>query len=55
MYLLNTILAGPPDETLSSRGYRAEQKERLFGKFFRPIIEGIFFWQKDHCYKSYLA
>lgn len=53
--LFNTILGGHPDETLSSRAWRAEQKARLFGKFFRPLIDGIFFWQKDHCYQGYLA
>lgn len=53
--LLNTLLAGHPDETLSSRAYRAEQKDKIFGKFFRPLIDAVFFWQKQHCYKGYLA
>ena len=53
--LFNTILNGYPDETLSSRAYRTEQKGRLFGKLFRPFIDGIFFWQKQHCYQGYLA
>ena len=53
--LVNTILGGHPYETLSSRAYRAEQKGKLFGKFFRPVIDGIFFWQKQHCYRGYLA
>lgn len=53
--LVNTILGGHPDETLSSRAYRAEQNNKIFGKFFRPVIDGIFFWQKQHCYRGYLA
>lgn len=53
--LVNTILGGSPDETLSSRAWRAEQSNKLFGRFFRPLIDGIFFWQKDHCRQGYLA
>jgi hypothetical protein len=25
---------------------------RFFG-FFRPVIDAIFFWDKNHCYESY--
>lgn len=53
--LFNTILGGHPDETLSSRAYRTEQKGRLFGRLFRPLIDGIFFWQTTHCYNGYLS
>jgi phosphohistidine phosphatase SixA len=53
--LVNTLLGGHADETLSSRAYRAEQTGKIFGKFFRPLIDAVFFWQKQHCYKGYLA
>jgi phosphohistidine phosphatase SixA len=53
--LVNAILGGAPDETLSSRAYRTEQTGKIFGKFFRPVIDGVFFWQKQHCYKGYLS
>ena len=53
--LANTILAGEPDETLSSRAYRADIKGRLFGRFFRPLIDGVFFLQESHCADSYLS
>jgi len=53
--LANTILKGEPDETLSSRAYRADTKGRLFGRFFRPMIDGVFFWQDAHCAESYLS
>ena len=53
--LANTILAGEPDETLSSRAYRADNKGRLFGRFFRPLIDGVFFLQESHCAESYLS
>lgn len=53
--LLNTLLGGYADETLSSRAWRAEQKGKIFGKIFRPTIDTILFFDKDHCYTSYLA
>lgn len=53
--LANTVLLGTPDETLSSRAYRADVKGRLFGKFFRPLIDCVFFLQESHCAESYLS
>lgn len=53
--LLNAILLGSPDETLSARAWRTEQKDKLFGKFFRPLIDFILFFDKNHCYKAYKA
>lgn len=53
--LLNALLGGMADETLSSRAYRAEVKGRIFGKIFRPLIDALFFFDKDHCFKSYLS
>ena len=53
--LANAILAGSPDETLSSRAYRADRDGKVFGKVFRPLIDMMFFWQDRHCYDAYLA
>jgi len=53
--LLNALLAGSCDETLSSRAYRADRDGKVFGRFFRPVIDTIFCWQDRHCYQSYLA
>lgn len=52
---LNTLLMGAPDETLSSRAYRADRDGKVFGQFFRPCIDTIFFWQSRHCFHAYLA
>ena len=52
---LNALLGGSPDETLSSRAYRTEQQNKVFGKFFRPLIDLIFFFDPLHCYESYIA
>lgn len=52
--LANTLTGGQADETLSSRAWRTEQKGRFFGKLFRPLIDTIFFFQKNHCNQAYL-
>lgn len=52
---INTLLGGYADETLSARAWRTEQKGKIFGKFFRPLIDTLLFFDKDHCYKSYLS
>ena len=53
--VLNALLGGSADETLSARAWRAEQKGRVFGLFFRPLIDSILFFDPDHCYTSYLS
>jgi hypothetical protein len=53
--LLNTLLGGFADETLSSRAYRAERDGKLFGKVFRPIIDLVFLFEPLHCYNSYIS
>lgn len=48
--LANTFCGGMADETLSSRAHR----RRIRGKpFLAAFIDGLFFWQKDHCRRSY--
>lgn len=51
----NAILLGMADETLSSRAYRTEQKGRLFGRIFRPLIDFIMFFDTGHCRRAYLS
>jgi hypothetical protein len=53
--LINALLFGYADETLSSRAYRTEKNNKVFGKFFRPIIDTILFFDKNHCYWAYMA
>ncbi len=43
------------DETLSSRAYRMEVRGRPLGKVFRPLIDTLFFWEKNHCKNAYIA
>lgn len=51
--LANALLLGYADETLSSRAYRADRDQKIFGRIFRPVIDWLFFWQANHCYQAY--
>lgn len=50
--LCNAILNGHPDETLSSRSYRAHRDGKPMG-FMRRVIDVLFFFQPDHCHEAY--
>lgn len=49
--LLNAILNGWPDETLSSRAWRWEQDG--VRSWPRKLIDIIFFREENHCRQSY--
>ena len=53
---LNTLLGGYPDETLSSRIYRhaclKNSPNRRWVIAYKAV-NGLFFWQDDHCLLSY--
>lgn len=49
--LLNAILKGWPDETLSSRCWRWEQAGKR--SWPRKLVDGIFFLDKNHCQESF--
>lgn len=51
--LINALIGGWPDETLSSRAYRWEQDEKR--SWTRKLIDVIFFWEENHCYASYVS
>ena len=58
--LANAMLGGHADETLSARAWRTEQAGKVFGKFWRPVIDVVclavtFGRDKNHCYESYLS
>jgi hypothetical protein len=53
--LLNTLLGGWADETLSSRIWRLYARDKLSGRILKPVIDTIFFFQKDHCYQAFLS
>ncbi len=49
--LLNAVLFGSPDETLSARMWR--NRARPGWSQARAVVDKIFFWQEAHCQKSY--
>ena len=55
-YVLVTLGAGSPDETLSAAAWRTEQTGKLGGRIFRPLIDLIFSpFERNHCYRAYMA
>lgn len=51
--LLNALLAGAPDETLSSRAHRMRVKGHRYWGWTARAINLLFFWQQDHCRQAY--
>lgn len=54
-FLFCTVTLGnsKPNESASAAAWRLERGDHWAGKFFRPIIDGLFFFDPDHCRKSY--
>ena len=53
-YVLLTLGAGSPDETLSAAAWRTEQTGKLGGRIFRPLIDLLFRpFEREHCRKAY--
>ena len=53
--LVNAILGGWPDETLSARAYRKSRGGRRGWRSLRRLIDLAFFWDKNHCRESWLS
>jgi hypothetical protein len=51
--LINALLNGSPDETLSSRAWRMHLKRQPYWWWLASAINGIFFWQANHCRGAY--
>ena len=49
--LVNALIAGFPDETLSSRAWRWEQDGVRAWTLL--LIDRLFFWEDQHCFQSY--
>jgi hypothetical protein len=50
--LINALVFGSPDETLSARAYRLKDDGWRFAYI---SINVLFFWQDDHCEGSYMS
>lgn len=56
LYVLLTLGAGSPDETLSAAAYRTERAGKWLGRVFRPLIDALFApFERDHCQTAYLS
>lgn len=42
-------------ETISSVTYSLEADGKALGKILRPVIDNILFFDRDHCYESWLT
>lgn len=51
--LLNTILGGWADETLSARMWR--HRGLPWWQEARWLVDKLFFWQPNHCYQSFVS
>lgn len=52
--MINSLIGGQADETLSARAWRL----RLVSPYWRVaqvVIDALFFWQTEHCKESYFA
>ena len=54
LYVLLTLGAGSPDETLSAAAWRTERDGKWLGRVFRPLIDLLFLpFERDHCRNSF--
>lgn len=49
--LINTIIGGYADETVSARAFRCRKKSQAWSNT-KSVIDFVFFWQNDHCFTA---
>lgn len=55
IFTLDTsMVAGSWKQTLSARVGHMAAEGKPWGRFFRPIIDALFFFQPDHCYTQWM-
>lgn len=52
--LINTLMCGMADETISARLWRNRNRSWWWA-FWRRAVDHVFFMQDGHCYQSYLS
>lgn len=51
---LNVVFfGGDEDESLSARSYREKESSPFWAKSYQ-ILNKVFFWDDNHCYKEFL-
>lgn len=53
LFCVVTFGRASPDETASAAAWRLEQEGRWQGKVFRPLLDAMMWFDKDHCRESY--
>lgn len=53
--VLNTLIGGMADETLSARAHRMREKDHLWWGWTASAIDLLFFWQEEHCRQAWLS
>lgn len=53
--LANVLLAGAPDETLSSRAHRMRVKGHRWWGWTAAAIDALFFFDPNHCARAHEA
>ena len=53
--LLNALLGGAPDETLSSRAHRAREAGKPGWRHVARVIDTLLWFDREHCRTSYEA
>lgn len=51
--LINALLCGGADETLSARAHRMRAKGHKYWGWTADAIDRLFFWQAGHCFAAY--
>lgn len=53
LWVLITMGNGSPDETISAACWRMDLQGKWQGRLMRPLIDGLFFFDPDHCRVSF--
>lgn len=54
--LVNALIGGYPDETLSASAWLGEQQGKFFPCIFRPLIDFLFLpIERSHCANAYFS
>lgn len=54
-WVILTLGHGHPDETISAALWRMESQGKWAGIIFRPLVDLLFWFDKDHCLNSWRA
>lgn len=54
-WVVMTLGNGSPDETISAALWRMELQGKRAGRWLRPVVDAMFFFDPDHCRNAHLA